>query len=85
VELPAGVKIASLPKSHKVAATTEVYSYETSAESHDNVVHLSRNLSINMLLVQAKYYPELRNFYQSVRTGDEEQIVVAPDSGVAKR
>ena len=78
VELPAGVKIASLPKNHKVAASTDVYSYETSAEAHDNVVHLNRNLSINMLLVEAKYYPELRNFYQSVRTADEEQIVVTP-------
>jgi len=77
MELPAGVKLASLPKNHKVAASTAVYSYETSADAHDNLVHLSRYLSINMLLVEAKYYPELRNFYQSVRTGDEEQIVLA--------
>jgi hypothetical protein len=62
-----------------------VYSYQLSAETHDGAVHLSRNLSINMLLVEAKYYPELRNFYQSVRTGDEEQIVVGPDTGVAQR
>jgi hypothetical protein len=85
VELPAGTKVASLPTNHKVAASTGVYSYEFSAESHDNLVHLSRNLSINMLLVEAKYYPELRNFYQSVRTADEEQIVVAPGSAVAQR
>ncbi|MBS0419572.1 MAG: DUF3857 and transglutaminase domain-containing protein [Proteobacteria bacterium] len=78
MELPAGLKVASLPKNQKVAASTAVYAYDLSADSHDNLVHLSRNLTINMLLVDAKYYPEVRNFYQSVRTGDEEQIVVAP-------
>jgi len=78
MELPAGMKVASLPKTQKIAVSTGVYAYDLNADSHDNTVHLSRNLTINMLLVDAKFYPEVRNFYQSVRTGDEEQIVVAP-------
>jgi hypothetical protein len=30
--------------------------------------------------VQPKFYAQIRDFFQAVRTGDEEQIVVAPDS-----
>jgi hypothetical protein len=29
-------------------------------------------------MVQAQQYPALRAFFQSVRTGDEEQIIVQP-------
>jgi hypothetical protein len=31
-----------------------------------------------MLLLDTKYYPALRNFFQVVRTGDEEQVVLEP-------
>jgi hypothetical protein len=29
-------------------------------------------------MVETKNYPVLRNFYQIVRTGDEEQIILQP-------
>jgi hypothetical protein len=31
---------------------------------------------VDLSLLEVKYYPSLRNFFQQVRTGDEEQIVV---------
>jgi hypothetical protein len=33
--------------------------------------------------LEAKYYPALRNFFQAVRTGDEEQIVLQPGTASA--
>jgi hypothetical protein len=85
VELPAGTRAASVPKAQKIASSTSVYSYDFSAETHDNLVHISRDLSIQMLLVAAKFYPELRGFYQTIRAGDEEQVVISYDSAPGQR
>jgi hypothetical protein len=83
IDMPAGTKIGSLPKAQKI--DEKVFSYSLTAETHDRTVHLRRDLSLSLLLVEAKFYPQLRDFFQSVRTADEEQIVVAPDSTVAQR
>jgi hypothetical protein len=34
-------------------------------------------------MVEAKLYPVLRTFFQTVRTGDEEQIIVQPGAAAA--
>ncbi len=78
IDMPDGTKIGSLPKSQNI--DEKVFSYSLTAEAHDRAVHLTRDLSINLLLVQPKFYAQIRDFFQAVRTGDEEQIVVAPDS-----
>jgi hypothetical protein len=39
---------------------------------------------VDLLLLNKKYYPQIRGFYQKVRTSDEEQIVVAPPAANAK-
>jgi hypothetical protein len=33
-------------------------------------------MSVDILLLDQKYYSALRSFYQTVRTADEEQIVL---------
>jgi hypothetical protein len=33
-------------------------------------------LTIDFLLLEQKYYTALRNFFQSVRAGDSEQVVL---------
>jgi hypothetical protein len=48
------------------------------AENDKSTVHLNRVLNLDLLLLEAKYYPALRNFFQVVRTGDEEQVVLQP-------
>jgi hypothetical protein len=41
---------------------------------------------MDVLLLEQKYYPALRNFFQLVRTTDEEQILVQPgDTATANR
>jgi len=47
-------------------------------DGNKDTLHLTRRLTVNFLLVDQEYYPAVRNFFQTVRTGDEEQIVLQP-------
>jgi hypothetical protein len=76
ITLPLGWKVGSVPQ--PAAVDRQVAAYNLKVEKGDNVLHLTRKLSIDMLLLDTKYYPALRNFFQAVRTGDEEQVVLEP-------
>jgi hypothetical protein len=76
IELPLDWKVNSVPPGHKDDG--KVCSYNTTAENHLGSLHLTRNLNINALVLDTKYYGALRNFFQMVKTGDEQQIVVQP-------
>jgi hypothetical protein len=76
IEIPPGKHIDSLPKPSNL--DFKAYSYALAAEEKDGTLHLKRDISIALLIVKAKYYDQLRQFFQSVRTADEEQIVIAP-------
>jgi hypothetical protein len=76
IELPLDWKVNSIPPAHKDEG--KVCSYNTSAENHLGTLHLTRKLNIDVLLLDTKYYGALRQFFQVVKTGDEQQIVVQP-------
>ena len=57
--------------------------YSLKAETSNGTLHLTRKLNIDLMFLQQKYYPALRAFFQTVRTGDEEQIVLQPGSATA--
>lgn len=76
IELPLDWKVNSVPPDHKDEG--RVCSYNTTAENNKGTLHLTRNLNINALVLEAKYYGALRKFFQTVKTGDEQQIVVQP-------
>jgi len=46
-------------------------------------LHLTRKLNVDFLFLETKYYGALRTFFQVVRTGDEEQIVLQPGAATA--
>jgi hypothetical protein len=81
VELPLDWKVASLPPPHVDAG--RVCAYNTKVEEKNGALHLTRELNINTLTLETKYYPALRNFFQTVRSGDEQQIVLQPGSNAA--
>lgn len=81
IELPAGWQVSSLPAAQKQDGHVVVYSLQV--ENSRNTLHLTRNLSVDFLLLDSKYYPALRNFFQVVRTSDEEQIVLQPGTASA--
>jgi hypothetical protein len=76
VELPAGWQVDTLPKPRLEDGHIIVYS--TNVENNKNVVHLTRKLAVDILVLESKYYSALRNFFQQVRANDEEQIVLQP-------
>jgi hypothetical protein len=81
MEMPAGTRVGSLPKNQTL--DFKLYSYGLTAESRESTLHLTRDISLNMLLVDAKYYGQLHDFFQSVRSADEQQVVIAPAAAVA--
>jgi len=76
IELPPGWQVSSVPPPQNPNGGAVVYSLKV--EQSPGELRLTRKLSINILMLEQKYYGALRNFFQVVRTGDGEQIVVQP-------
>jgi hypothetical protein len=81
IELPAGWQVSSVPTPQKLAA--HVLNYSLKVDNDAAALHLTRKLTWDFLLLEAKYYPALRTFFQSVRTGDDQQIVLQPAAASA--
>jgi transglutaminase-like putative cysteine protease len=83
IELPVGMRPSSIPKSSSI--DRKVLTYSTSVDAADRSLHLQRSVSLNMTLVDPKFYGQVRDFYQTVRAADEEQIVLSADADAAAR
>jgi hypothetical protein len=79
VELPANWKISSLPKPR--GADRDSFVYSTWSEGGDESLLLYRALTINTMLVNTKDYAMVRDFFQTVRAGDEDQVVLLAGKG----
>lgn len=82
IELPLGWQVSSLPAAQKEDGHIIVYTLKV--ENDKGMLHLVRTLNVDFLRIDAKYYPALRNFFQAVKTGDEQQIVLQPGSAASK-
>lgn len=82
IELPLGWQVSSLPQPVVQDAKAIVYNLKT--DDKNGTLHLERKLKIELAYLEPKYYPTLRNFYQLVKNGDEQQIVLQPQ-GVSSR
>ncbi len=76
IDLPLGWQVNSLPPVQDFDAKAALYRLKV--ENNKGTLHLTRRLNMDLLMVEAKLYPTLRNFFQVVRTGDEQQIVLQP-------
>jgi hypothetical protein len=83
ISLPAGWEVGSLPPVQNQDAKTVVYTLKV--ENDKGSLHLSRKLGLDLMLLEQKYYDALRNFFEVVRTGDEEQIVLQPIAATANK
>jgi len=81
IELPPGWRISSLPTAQNQDAHVIVYNLKV--EDNKGTLHLTRKLSVDVMILEQKYYAALRNFFQVVRSGDEEQIVLQPGTTAA--
>ena len=76
IELPPGWQVSSVPAALDQNGRVVVYSLKV--EPSPGALRLTRKLSIDFLLMEEKYYPALRNFFQAVRNGDGVQVVLQP-------
>ncbi len=81
IDLPLGWQVQSLPPTQ--SQDGHVVTYQFTAEKGMSSLHLSRKMTVDLLLLELKYYAALRNFFQVVRTGDEEQVVLQPGTASA--
>jgi len=78
IDLPLGWKVSSLPSEKKQDGHVIVYSLK--AEDAKGTLHIVRSLNVDFLQLETKYYPALRQFFQIVKSQDDQQIVLQPDS-----
>jgi hypothetical protein len=76
IELPTGWQVTSVPAPQNLNGKVILYSLK--AEQSPGLIRLTRKLTVDVLLLEKKYYTPLRNLFQAIRTSDGEQIVVQP-------
>lgn len=81
VEIPAGWQVASVPAAQD--QDKGAVAYKLTIENGKDSLHLTRKVKLDFLLLETKYYPALRSFFQGVRTADELQIVLQPGAATA--
>jgi hypothetical protein len=81
IDLPLAWKVSSLPAEQKNEG--HVVSFSMSVQNDKSTLHLRRKLDSDIILLESKFYGPLRAFYQTVRSGDDEQIVLQPGSSAA--
>jgi hypothetical protein len=77
VELPLGWHVNSVPAARNQDGIGVEYALKV--EQSQGVLRLTRRVAINTILVERKYYGDLRNLFQAVRASDVSQIIVQPD------
>jgi hypothetical protein len=81
IELPVGWQVSNLPPVQNIDAKAARYNLNT--DNSKGTLHVTRRVSLDLVMVESKLYPALRNFYQAIRTGDEQQIVLQPSATAA--
>ena len=76
IELPSGWQAANVPS--PITKDGHVVAYDCKVENNKTTLHLTRKVTVDFLMIDAKYYPGLRDFFQNIRSGDEQQIVLEP-------
>ncbi len=82
IDLPPGWQATSLPKPQTVDIKACVYSFD--AQKAGERLHMVRELTVNLGMADARHYGALRSFFQTVRTADEQQIIVTPGGAAAQ-
>ncbi len=82
IGLPLGWQVSNVPHPQNVDLKTVTFSL--TAENKNGGLHVKRDLMVNLELVETKSYPILRSFFQSVRSGDEQQMVVSMGTSAAQ-
>ena len=78
VTLPLGWSVSSLP--NPINQDGKAVAYVLKSENVKGSLHISRTMRSDLLMIGQPQYGLLRQFFQMVRTGDEQQVVLQPSS-----
>lgn len=76
IELPPEWQTMSVPQPRTHKGNCIVYSMNV--EDQQRTLRITRQLDVDIFILEAANYPGLRRFFQQVRSSDEEQIVLQP-------
>ena len=83
IELPLGWQVGSTPKDVDQDAKAAEYIFKS--DGKNGTVHFTRVVRSDLFMVPTDQYAALRNFFQVVRSGDEQQIVLLPGAAAARQ
>jgi hypothetical protein len=81
VSLPSGWTVSSVPAAQDKDAKAAQYILRV--EDKKTEVHITRTLRSELFVIPKDTYPALQTFFQVVRTGDEQQILLQPGAAAA--
>lgn len=81
--LPQGFQVESVPGNTKIDRGPT--NYELSALTQGSTLQLNRTMKMAAYYVALDKYPVLKQFYEQVRAGDEQQVVLKPIPPAAKQ
>jgi uncharacterized protein DUF3857 len=76
IVFPLGWSVGSVPK--PIHQDTKAVAYILQAEDNKGSLHIARTLRSELVAVDVKNYEILRGFFQLVRSGDEQQVILQP-------
>jgi hypothetical protein len=82
IALPNGWQVSSAPKT--IDQDIRAVAYKLSVDGVNSTLHLQRTLRSDLFMVVVEKYPVLRSFYQIVRSGDDQQVVLQPAAAAAR-
>lgn len=82
IELPPGWHVNNIPPLQNLDAKAARYNLKV--ENTKDTLHLTRRMTMDLVLVDQKLYPTLRSFFQGIRNGDDQQIVLQPGTSAAR-
>jgi hypothetical protein len=81
IELPPGWLVTAVPKPQD--QNLRLVEYAVSADNAKGSLHQSRKLDINIRTLDTKSYGPLRSFFQIVKAGDEQPVVLLPGTATS--
>jgi hypothetical protein len=81
IELPLDWKVDKVPGN--IDQDVKAAQYTLKIEQKPGSIHITRGIRSDLLVVPKNAYPVLRDFYQAVKSGDEQQIVLQPGASAA--
>lgn len=81
IALPKGWQVGGLPP--RQGKQSNLVGYSLTVENDKDMLHVTRVLRSDVISLDSHEYSGLHDFYQAVRTGDDQQVVLQPSSASA--